>query len=38
MIPWLVLLQATLTVATGPATAPEYWPLWVAQSEGYFAQ
>jgi len=38
MIPWLVLLQATLTIATGPAAAPEYWPLWVAQSEGYFAQ
>ena len=39
MIPWLVLLQATLTIATaGPATAPEYLPLWVAQGEGYFAQ
>jgi NitT/TauT family transport system substrate-binding protein len=38
MIPWLVLLQATLTIATGSATAPQYWPLWVAQSEGYFAQ
>ncbi len=39
MIPWLVLLQATLTIATaGPATAPEYLPLWVAQAEGYFAQ
>ena len=39
MIPWLVLLQTTLAIATaGPATAPEYWPLWVAQGEGYFAQ
>ena len=39
MIPWLILLQTTLTIATsGPATAPEYLPLWVAQSEGYFAQ
>jgi sulfonate transport system substrate-binding protein len=39
VIPWLVLLQATLTIATaGPATAPEYLPLWVAQAEGYFAQ
>lgn len=39
MIPWLVLLQATLTIATaGPATAPEYLPLWLAQGEGYFAQ
>ena len=38
MIPWLVLLQATLSIVTGPATAPEYWPLWVAQSEGYFEQ
>jgi NitT/TauT family transport system substrate-binding protein len=39
MIAWLVLLQASLTIATaGPATAPEYWPLWVAQGEGYFAQ
>jgi NitT/TauT family transport system substrate-binding protein len=39
VIPWLVLLQATLTVATaGPATAPEYLPLWVAQGEGYFAE
>ncbi|HXJ82902.1 MAG TPA: ABC transporter substrate-binding protein [Candidatus Methylomirabilis sp.] len=39
VIPWLVLLQATLSIATaGPATAPGYLPLWVAQSEGYFAQ
>jgi ABC-type nitrate/sulfonate/bicarbonate transport system substrate-binding protein len=39
VIPWLVLLQATLTIATaGPATAPEYLPLWVAQGEGYFTQ
>jgi sulfonate transport system substrate-binding protein len=39
VIPWLVLLQATLTIATaGPPTAPEYLPLWVAQTEGYFAQ
>jgi len=39
VISWLVLLQATLTIATaGPATAPEYLPLWVAQAEGYFAQ
>ena len=39
MISWLVLLQATLTIATaGPATAPEYLPLWVAQAEGYFAE
>jgi ABC-type nitrate/sulfonate/bicarbonate transport system substrate-binding protein len=36
---WLVLLQTTLTIAvSGPATNPEYWPLWVAQTEGYFAQ
>jgi len=39
VIPWLVLLQTTLTIATsGPLTAPEYLPLWVAQGEGYFAQ
>lgn len=39
MIPWLVLLQTSLTIATaGPVTAPEYWPLWIAQGEGYFAQ
>ncbi len=39
MISWLFLLQATLTIATaGPATAPEYLPLWVAQAEGYFAE
>jgi len=39
VISWLVLLQATLTIATaGPATAPEYLPLWVAQAEGYFAE
>ena len=38
MIPWLVFLQATLTIATGPASGPEYWPLWVAQSEGYFTE
>ena len=39
MIPWLVLLQTTLTIATsGPPTAAEYLPLWVAQGEGYFTQ
>ena len=39
MIPWLVLLQASLTIATaGPMTAPEYMPLWLAQGQGYFAQ
>src|SRR6266581_2472935 len=39
MIAWRALLQTALTIATaGPATAPEYLPLWVAQSEGYFAQ
>jgi NitT/TauT family transport system substrate-binding protein len=39
VIPWLVLLQASLTIATaGPMTAPEYMPLWLAQGEGYFAQ
>jgi ABC-type nitrate/sulfonate/bicarbonate transport system substrate-binding protein len=39
VIPWLVFLQATLTIATaGPPTAPEYLPLWVAQGAGYFAQ
>jgi ABC-type nitrate/sulfonate/bicarbonate transport system substrate-binding protein len=39
VIPWLVLLQATLTIATaGPATVPGYLPLWVAQGEGYFVQ
>jgi len=38
VIPWLVFLQATLTIATGPASGPEYWPLWVAQSEGYFTE
>lgn len=33
----LALLQAALTIATaGPATAPEYLPLWVARAEGYF--
>jgi hypothetical protein len=39
VISWVVLAQAMLTIATaGPATAPEYLPLWVAQAEGYFAQ
>jgi NitT/TauT family transport system substrate-binding protein len=38
MIAWLVLLQATLTIAVaGPATSPEYLPLHVAQAEGLFA-
>jgi len=38
MIAWLVLLQASLTIAVaGPATAPEYLPLHVAQAEGLFA-
>ncbi|HEY7038067.1 MAG TPA: ABC transporter substrate-binding protein [Methylomirabilota bacterium] len=35
---WLVLLQASLTIAVaGPATAPEYLPLHVAESGGLFA-
>jgi ABC-type nitrate/sulfonate/bicarbonate transport system substrate-binding protein len=38
MIAWLVLLQASLTIAVaGPATSPEYLPLRVAQAEGLFA-
>lgn len=38
MITWLVLLQASLTIAVaGPATSPEYLPLHVAQAEGHFA-
>jgi len=38
MIAWVVLLQASLTIAVaGPATSPEYLPLHVAQAEGYFA-
>lgn len=38
MIAWLVLLQASLTIAVaGPATAPEYLPLHVAQAEALFA-
>ena len=38
MIAWLVLLQASLTIAVaGPATAPEYLPLHVAQAGGLFA-
>jgi taurine transport system substrate-binding protein len=37
--PWLVLLQATLTISVaGPATSPEYLPLRLAEAEGYFAQ
>jgi len=39
MIAWLVVLQTTLTIAvSGPATNPEYWPLHLAEAEGYFAQ
>jgi ABC-type nitrate/sulfonate/bicarbonate transport system substrate-binding protein len=39
VIPWVVLLQATITIAmAGPATAPEYLPLWLAQGEDYFVQ
>ena len=38
MIAWLVLLQASLTIAVaGPATSPEYLPLHVAQAERLFA-
>ena len=38
MIAWLVLLQASLTIAVaGPPTSPEYLPLHVAQAEGLFA-
>ncbi len=37
MIAWLVLLQASLTIAVaGPSTSPEYLPLHVAQAEGLF--
>jgi NitT/TauT family transport system substrate-binding protein len=37
MIAWVVLLQASLTIAVaGPATSPEYLPLHVAQAEGLF--
>ena len=38
MIAWLVLLQASLTIAVGgPITSSEYRPLHVAQAQGYFA-
>ncbi|HZP36574.1 MAG TPA: ABC transporter substrate-binding protein [Methylomirabilota bacterium] len=38
MIAWLVLLQASLTIAvSGPVTSPEYLPLHVAQARGDFA-
>jgi NitT/TauT family transport system substrate-binding protein len=38
MIAWLVLLQASLTIAvSGPITSPEYLPLHVAQAQGHFA-
>ena len=38
MIAWLVLLQASLTIAIGgPATSPEYLPLHVAAARGDFA-
>lgn len=37
MIAWLVLLQASLTIAVaGPPTSLEYLPLHVAQAEGLF--
>jgi NitT/TauT family transport system substrate-binding protein len=37
MIAWVVLLQATLTIAVaGPPTSPEYLPLHVAHAEGLF--
>lgn len=39
MLAWLVLLQASLTIAvTGPATSPEYLPVRLAESAGYFAE
>ena len=38
MIPWLVLLQATLTISVaGPATSPEYLPVHLARAQGYFS-
>jgi NitT/TauT family transport system substrate-binding protein len=38
MIAWLVLLQASLTIAVaGPITSPEYLPLHAAQAQGHFA-
>lgn len=39
MLAWLVLLQTSLTIAvTGPATSPEYLPVRLAESAGYFAE
>lgn len=38
MIAWLVLLQASVTIAVaGPVTSPEYLPLNLAEAEGLFA-
>jgi NitT/TauT family transport system substrate-binding protein len=34
----VILLQALTLVVSGPATSPEYLPLRVAQTEGYFAR
>ena len=37
MIAWLVLLQTALTIAVaGPPTSPEYLPLHLAQTDGFF--
>jgi len=39
MIASLVLLQAALSIAvSGPPTNPEYWPVRLADSAGYFAE
>jgi NitT/TauT family transport system substrate-binding protein len=32
----IVLLQALTLAVSGPATSPEYLPIWVASAEGYF--
>ena len=38
MLGAVILLQSLVLAIAGPATSPEYLPLWVAEAEGHFAR
>jgi ABC-type nitrate/sulfonate/bicarbonate transport system substrate-binding protein len=38
MLGLIVLLQAITLAVSGPATSPEYLPIWVADGDGHFAR
>ena len=38
MLGLIILLQALTLAVSGPATSPEYLPIWVADGDGHFAR